>query len=241
VIYDTYLSGIALEIVDGGIMELININNITMNRVNNPLFIKLGNRARKFREDMEKPGIGTIQHLQISNIQATEVGEFTEIPDVEFSHHKALPKAAAIFIDGLPEKQIKNIRLENFIINYDGGGSREDALAEVPFNTAGYPEYTSYGEVRPAYGFYCRNVMNLSLKHIKVTFEKPDHRPAYIFSNVNRLLMEHIEGERAEPAQYLVQLIRCKECYLESTPFSIRKKDIYLDQFSELLYKHQDF
>jgi hypothetical protein len=206
-----------------------------MNRVNNPLFIKLGNRARKFNPDMEKPGIGSIQHIQIANIQATEVGEFVEIPDVEFSHHKALPKAAAVFIDGLPEKQIVNIHLENFSIRYKGGGSREDAMAEVPFNPAGYPEYTSYGKVRPAYGFYCRNVMNLRLKNIAVTFEKPDHRPAYIFNNVNRLIMDHIEGERAEPDQYLVRLIKCKKCYLKSTPFSVKQEDIRLDQFSELI------
>jgi polygalacturonase len=123
VVYDTYLSGIALEIVDGGIMDLVNINNITMHRVNNPLFIKLGNRARPFSKNIEPPGIGSMKNIQISNIQADEVGEYIEVPDMEFSHHNARPKAAAVFIDGLPERDIENIYLEDFFINYKGESS----------------------------------------------------------------------------------------------------------------------
>lgn len=234
VIYDTYLSGIALEIVDGGIMNLVNINNITMNRVNNPLFIKLGNRARTYCKNMETPGIGEIKNIQISNVQADEVGEFREVPDIEFSHHNARPKAATVFIDGLPEKDISNICMENIFINYEGGGTREDALSEVPRNPKAYPEYSSYGSVRPAYGFYCRNVNRLNLKNIRVTFEKQDDRPAYIFDQISHLSLDHIEGERSCSDQPVIKLVQCGNVYLKKNSGALKKKEVQKDRFSKL-------
>lgn len=234
VIYDTYLSGIALEIVDGGIMNLVNVNNITMHRVNNPVFIKLGNRARPFTENMMAPGIGEMKNIQISNIQADQVGGFREVPDMAFSHHNARPKAAAVFIAGLSEKDICNVTLQNFFINYQGGGTIEDALVEVPENPQAYPEYSSYGHVRPSYGFYCRNVTDLTLKDINVTFEKMDYRPAYIFDQVNHLYMDNINGEKTDDNQPILKLIRCGDSYLKMNPLKMKKKDIEIDRFSKL-------
>jgi parallel beta-helix repeat protein len=46
-IYDTYLSAIALECVDGGVMENVNISNVRITDTNNPLFIRLGHRNTK--------------------------------------------------------------------------------------------------------------------------------------------------------------------------------------------------
>ena len=45
---ETRLSGVSLQIVDGGIMDRITVSNITMQKVNNPIFIRLGNRARPY-------------------------------------------------------------------------------------------------------------------------------------------------------------------------------------------------
>ena len=234
VIFDTYLSGIALEIVDGGVLDLVNISNITMNRVNNPLFIKLGNRARPYGENIKPQGIGEMKNIQITNIQANDVGEFIEIPDMEFSHHNARPKAAAIFIDGLPERNIFNISLDNFFINFKGGGTKEDALTEVPLLPKAYPEYSSYGNIRPSYGFYCRFASQLNLKNIVVTHEKEDDRPAYIFDHVDHLVMDNIGGEIKGNGEPAVTLIHCGSSYLKENPERIKKKDIKMDRLSKL-------
>jgi hypothetical protein len=236
VIYDTYLTGIALEIVDGGIMDLVNINNITMHRVNNPIFIKLGNRARPYSKNIPVTGIGEMRDIQISNIQANEVGEFIETPDLDFSHHNARPKAAAIFITGLPEKDIQNISLENFFINYKGGGTREDALVEVPENPQAYPEYSSYGDIRPAYGFYCRNITKLTLKNIHLTFEKEDYRPAYIFDQVDYLFLDNISGEKIENNdQPVIKIVRSKNSYVKLNPLLMTKGDIKTERCPKLI------
>ena len=44
VIYDTYLSAIALELVDGGVMENVLISDVKITDTSNPIFIRLGHR-----------------------------------------------------------------------------------------------------------------------------------------------------------------------------------------------------
>lgn len=56
-------SGIALEMVDGGTMEQIVINNITMFNTLTPIFIRYGQR--------HSPLVGTMKGIVISNITAT--------------------------------------------------------------------------------------------------------------------------------------------------------------------------
>src|SRR6185312_9384290 len=41
------IAGLSLEIVDGGVMDGVSISNITIEGTNCPLFVRLGNRARK--------------------------------------------------------------------------------------------------------------------------------------------------------------------------------------------------
>ena len=57
-IYDTRLAGIALEMVDGGSLNNVSVSDVNMDNVGCAVFIRLGNRARPFKADMEKPGNG---------------------------------------------------------------------------------------------------------------------------------------------------------------------------------------
>ena len=43
---NTGITGIVLEIVDGGVMDRVTINNITMDGVQSLIFIRLGKRRR---------------------------------------------------------------------------------------------------------------------------------------------------------------------------------------------------
>ncbi len=65
----TVLSGIALEMVDGGIMDGINISNIDMTDVQTPVFIRLGSRSRnKDASGQHVPS--SLKNIQISHINA---------------------------------------------------------------------------------------------------------------------------------------------------------------------------
>ena len=57
--HDTRLAGIALESVDGGTLDRVTIQNVVMDQVRCPLFIRLGNRARSFQPGMAVPGLAS--------------------------------------------------------------------------------------------------------------------------------------------------------------------------------------
>ncbi|OQW97261.1 MAG: hypothetical protein BWK77_02190 [Verrucomicrobia bacterium A1] len=68
------MCGIALELVDGGHLERVAIANITIQGVEVPLFLRLGDRARPYREGMAPPPPGSFRDVTLQNIVATGVG-----------------------------------------------------------------------------------------------------------------------------------------------------------------------
>ncbi|HEO72105.1 MAG TPA: glycoside hydrolase family 28 protein, partial [Candidatus Hydrogenedentes bacterium] len=127
VIYDTHLAGIALETVDGGLMEGIVISNVTMKHVGCPLFIRLGNRARPPRKDMETPGMGTMRNISISNVEAAGAG------------------IVGGSITGLPGHPVENVQLSNLRFRFSGGAPKRQRLYEVPEEPKAYPEFKMFG------------------------------------------------------------------------------------------------
>jgi polygalacturonase len=69
------ISAIALEIVDGGTMENISVSNILIDGTESPIFIRLGNRARTYREGVVINKVGTITAVSISNIRIKNAGK----------------------------------------------------------------------------------------------------------------------------------------------------------------------
>ncbi len=69
------VGGIILEMVDGGIMDGINISNVRIDGVQTPIFLRLGNRGRTIRPDMKKPSVGIMRNISLSNISATGASE----------------------------------------------------------------------------------------------------------------------------------------------------------------------
>ena len=87
-IYDTRSTGIALELVDGGVFDRVNISNIVMENVGCAIFIRLGNRARPFEKvivdaksptsskfkvmaDAKIPGMGSMKNIIIKKRRAS--------------------------------------------------------------------------------------------------------------------------------------------------------------------------
>lgn len=167
--------GLALEEVDGGIMENITINNITMVDVPTyAIYITTGKRDRT-------PGLKTnsiMRNIFISNVIADNVGS-----------------ASGIQIWGLPEQPIENLRLDNIRINSNGGGKMSATNAVPKELGAGYPE--PHGTL-PAYGVYARHVKGLELANISTSFKTNDLRPAIICSDVNGLEIDNFKPQVAD-------------------------------------------
>jgi polygalacturonase len=163
--YNTRLAGIALEMVDGGSLSNVSVSDVVMNNVSCPVFIRLGNRARPFRDNMAKPGMGKLSGVKISNIQATGIGK------------------TGCSVTGLPGSPAGDISLKDIRLVFKGGGTRELASREIDEFPDKYPEFGMFGTL-PAYGFFCRHVTGLKMEGIELSYETPDYRPALWLEDV---------------------------------------------------------
>ena len=167
--------GIAVEEVDGGILENININNITMMDVPSyALYITTGKRNRG--PDVKGPS--RIRNVNISNLTADGVGT-----------------ASGIQIFGMADAPIEGLRLENIHLICKGGGTEEQAKKVPPELNGGYPE--PHG-VMPGYGVFARHVKDLELANIRLDVQKEDKRPAMVCSDVDGLEVDNFKAQIAE-------------------------------------------
>jgi polygalacturonase len=174
-----YCRGLALETVDGALLEDITITNITMRDiVNSPIFIRLGARMR----GPEGTPVGSIKRVIISNVIA----------------YNADAKQG-VLISGLPGHDIEDLTLSNIRLYMQGGGTKDEAATDVPVLEKGYPEPSSFG-VMPSYGFFIRNVKDLKVSDVEVHFMKDDFRPAYYLDQVDCADFQHIKAQKAAGA-----------------------------------------
>lgn len=167
--------GLALEEVDGGILENININNITMMDVQSyAIYITTGKRNRG--PDVPRPS--RMRNVLISNVTADGVSA-----------------DSGIRIFGLPEQPIEGLRLENIRLISKGGGTEEQANKMPPELGTGYPE--PHG-VMPGYGIFARHVRGLELANFNLSFENEDKRPAMVCDDVDGLDIDNLEAQLSE-------------------------------------------
>jgi len=186
-VYDTRLAGIALELVDGGTFDRVTVSNINMKNVGGAIFVRLGNRARPFKKDMQKPGMGSMRNIIVSNVQAVGAD------------------MTGCSITGLPGFAVENVTVENVRIRFRGGGSRSHATREIPEVPEAYPEYKMFG-ILPAYGFYVRHAKNVRFNHIDLGFEEADERPAFVCDDVTDLDILDLDAEGTPSAHALIWL-----------------------------------
>lgn len=167
--------GLALEEVDGGVLENISVNNITMMDVYDyPIYITLG--ARNRTPDATN---GLLRNVSISDVTGTGISS-----------------KSGIQITGLPGDKIDGVRLENIRLEFNGGGRPADA-ARVPKELGkGYPEPSRLG-VMPSYGLFARHVKDLELRDIQFTWAKDDSRPAMSCDDIDGLDIDHFKAQTA--------------------------------------------
>ena len=185
IIHDTGYSGIAIEMVDGGVLDRVTISNITMKNVKAPIFVRLGNRARPI-PDLPPPGMGALRNVIISNVQATGADMM------------------GCSITGIPGFPVENVTLSDVRIESSGGGTLEDARREVPEKIDSYPSGKMFGTL-PAYGFFCRHVTNLRLHNVDLSFDEDDHRPAIVCDDVRDLDIFSLRAEVSPEADSVLR------------------------------------
>jgi polygalacturonase len=154
--------GLALETVDGGVIEDVVATNLTLREITTaPIFLRLGARLRA----PEGAAPGAIRNVVIRDVTAEGI----------------LPDYAALIM-GLPGHPIEDVTLENVRLVYDGGGTEADAARQPPELEDAYPEPSMFGRT-PAYGLWARHVRGLTLKGFQATTMAPDARPERLFED----------------------------------------------------------
>ena len=190
-----YSRGLAIESVDGALIEDVAITNITMRDiVNAPIFVRLGRRAR----GPNSPPPGVINRVRISNVVASNVD----------SRH-------GVLVSGIPGHPIDDLRLSDVRIAYQGGGTPADAALEPEEKETEYPEPDMFGNM-PAYGMYVRHAKNVSARDVVFTTDKPDARPAFRFDDVAGVDLERMIVPRT--LQSLFGLRRVTDFLLRNSP-----------------------
>ncbi|HVZ30397.1 MAG TPA: glycoside hydrolase family 28 protein [Asticcacaulis sp.] len=155
--------GIALETVDGALLEDIAISNITMRNLSStPLFLRLG---RRMRGPKDIP-IGVLKRVTINNI--TSSGS-TKMPSI---------------IAGVDGHPVEDVQISNIYFEQVGGGDAANAAIVPPALEDKYPEPGMFGPL-PATGFFIRNAKNVDISHAEIVTLAADVRPGFWMQNVD--------------------------------------------------------
>ncbi len=202
-IYETRITGIAIESVDGAIIENLKFSNIKMQNVGTPFFVFIGKRLR----GPKGLKVGSIRNITFENITAEGPYEPYNVIEWRYDSFKnkdtyqepwllnlvdykdedrTLTKNDCWQITsnvcGLEESPLENITFKNVKLKLDGGCKEKDI--KVSANIIDYPEVYIYGRVLPAKGIYYRYVNGLTLENVSVETYREDNRDDFVFYNV---------------------------------------------------------
>jgi polygalacturonase len=187
-------SALSLEIVDGGLMENVSVDGMTIVGTESPVFVRLGHRGRGWTFSQngadgfvaqsvgggnegatrsQKPDsvetVGSMRAIYINNVRARDCGNY------------------GCSITGLPGHSVQDVHVSNVSIHHRGGVTREElpaidaALRDE--KAAAYPEATMWGPL-PAKGFFVRHARSVHFDNVEFFTQQPDARPDFVKADV---------------------------------------------------------
>jgi hypothetical protein len=188
------VGGIALESVDGSNIQGVAISNITMNNVDCPIFLRLGNRARA----QTPPPVGTLEYVTISNVVARNA-------------------RTACIISGIPEHPIRHVSIDHVMIQYGHADAEEIAARSlqftIPEEEKKYPDPRMFGPLSAA-GWFIRHAGDISISSQNFHWTIADPRAIIVCDDVMDLTIrdckfhseQNIPGQR-EPFLLLRKIL----------------------------------
>jgi polygalacturonase len=179
--------GLTIISVDGAVIEDVSISNITMRDVvDSPIFLRLGSRMR----GPAGTPIGAIRRLNISNVVCSS-------------------KSAKIcsIITGVPNHRIEDVKINNFVMQHPGGGTKEDATRQLAENEGKYPEPSMFGTT-PAYGFLIRHAHGIEINEVKFVLESADARPCFTIIDADEIDCAGIKPDARGNSVFLLDNVK---------------------------------
>jgi len=187
VIRETHGGGLKIISMDGARLENIQVNNVIMDRVSGPIFIRLGARLRRYHADQPSRPVGHLRQISIRNVTGT-------VWEEGYPLYGQYPRKAGIIVTGIPGHCIEDLILENITLTFPGGGTVADAAhLDVPEQVAEYPEFPVFHPL-PAWAFFLRHVRGVQLRDVRTATVLPDARPALVAEDVEGLVVERSPG-----------------------------------------------
>jgi polygalacturonase len=178
--------GLALETVDGALLEDVTVTNITMRDIIScPIYLRLGARLRG-----PKGAAGTDQ--------STVVGTLRRVLLSNISCHNTASRFGSN-LTGIPGFFVEDLKISDVFVECAGGGTADQAKIVVAERENAYPEPGMLGAL-PAYGFYFRHVNRLEMSHVEIAPVAPDARPAIYLDDVHRADFFAITAPSSPPA-----------------------------------------
>jgi polygalacturonase len=180
--------GLALESVDGGMVEDISVVGITMRDARtSPMFLRLGARLR----GPAGTPIGSIKRVLIRNI--TCYAPMSDMPSI---------------ISGIPGHAIEDVTISDVYLEQKGGGTAEMAAIQPPECVQAYPEPVMFGPL-PAQGFFIRHARNVEFANVQIATAAPDSRPVFWLDNVDDANFSRIDlTHRGSAAAFRLNAVR---------------------------------
>ena len=167
--------GLALETVDGALIENIKVRHLRMDDIwNSPIYIRIGDRMRGPKELPASKA----HNIEISDVVVTNC-------DTRY----------ALLIVGLPGNPVENVTLRDIHIQYKGGLAKEDVRLQRGANSfffgrnSGYPEPSAHG-IQPAWGLSMQHARNIKFKNVTMELMQPDEREKIFLDDVEGFVWE---------------------------------------------------
>ena len=161
-------SAIAIESMDGAVIDNISVSDCTITNSGQAIFILLANRNRTVPG--RKPRIGSISNIYFKNITGTDFTQ--QYPSI---------------ITGIKGHHIQNITFENLNFMMKGGINTTDQT--VMEYDGKYPEGSKFGNTN-AFGFYIRHTDSATFLNCSIKTQLPDSREWLVQNNVGQITIK---------------------------------------------------
>lgn len=165
-------SGISLGAVDGAFMENVLVENVTMDGVRVPFFLRHGDNGRSY-PGMPSAGPAWVRGVMLRNIRAFRAS------------------TQGCYLIGLPDVPMKDVALEDCRLEFEGGTPEEWVSIAVPDRRDIHCDMESFGTLS-AYGVFARYIDGLRLSRVEFRHLAQESRPALRYEKCRNVCLDGI-------------------------------------------------
>ena len=164
-------AGVQLFSVDGSHLNDFVVSDVTMDKVQIAVMVRLGSRLKTFRPGQDKRPTGSLGDVTIRNVHATDVA------------------AVGVCVCGIPGHPVEGLTLDHVDVRLRAAaGDAPATLDELP---TAYPRVGMFGGKWPASGLYARHVAGLTFTRFTLALPGPAVRPSVVLDDVSGAVIQN--------------------------------------------------